>query len=1649
MAPKIFLNKEGYDFLNSGLRVKSEYPEFELRFGYLVDERDRKRFISSIDNVLFKKLYDYLSKNEKLKLKTEKSVVSIFPTRDRNISIRKIVYDGDEIIWQRKVKDENVDISYKDFAIRMSYADEFPLSKQEIENVSRDRPDEVRERKRYLFTPSHKAYSYVLTEVRSRRDIIYEFEIEYDVKRKDIFSRIKNVLQDSINEILPLFISSESIFSYISDDEARLVRDRLKLRLESENIRESKPVNLPRDIVHSLQRQNYTVTNKLDGERFMLFFYNDDGVYAVNNRRLEKVASLTIGDNYIFECEYFEGKFYIFDCLIYNESNITSKPLMERIQYCVDFIKKASYYKESSNQSLYRLFSNLVVKEFGTNLYEDTKRLLETLPIDKNDGLIYTMNGPYNSPIYKWKFPEKMTIDFLPFFEGVREGKYAYSLYVGGKRDPIFFSGTRDCPLAKEENIFYTIEKLETTGKEGRFIDMIYEFGYDIKTQTFILFRPRVDKIKPNYIDTALSVWNDICVPFTSDQLLDLFIKLGSDFTGYHNKAKRNLISEYCHEKNVLDLGVGRGGDFKKYEKTGINYLWGVEPCEKNYQEFERRLIKMKDDFRKKVTLIKTVAQDTSEITSSINDTIISTYIPSEYSRDEISKNWTDWFPSLDKNGMRIDKKSFMMTKEGEYSITKKYDTELINKAMYDTFGYFYDLRITDGTGNMGGDTINFAFLFDYVNTVEINKETFNVLENNVGLYNFDNVSLYNDDITKIWPQLADYTDVLYLDPPWGGEKYKSVEDIELYLGDMTLKDFLDKTVLSFTSSISGTIVCPQHIVIKAPLNYDPSKLSGMNRVRCISVYNIRGSFQIIILSTLKCNKKVDIISSFFSLSFFFFKDGDGKYTDLDNLVNTIKDNLKPGGYFIGTTIDGESTIKLLDEAKDNKFYFEGGTIGYKSVDQIEKWDRPIEIILEGTIVETQTESLVNFGLLTQKLREYDIVLEKTSFLDAYYDTDDEFVKKLTERELNLSSIYRTFVFKRFDNLKSLEFSIEKTLNCFEPFDEMENIKGRDRYSDQTRIFDLSTSINKFFHRFSCVDSDKVDIFKPDCNYLFKELCTFPKLIVDGELFSFTFNYSDENKRIKSLQLDGKMAIDKPYIGSSVKVLYKYPKKELKNVDNDDTFLFKLWPISGKNNYMLTAYIGGKVMKNQCYNFIPFYGTKEYMLNTSLQYKSDVPLVEQGVYEFRIDNSVYEVDIDEKTGNTFIKSVISVDLSLLRYRPELSAGTYIDTLNKKWKDFFSNKEIYPHSTEKTEREMRKLDKSLEKYNEDTENLYNYYMLLREFYYGYKYFNRLEELVPNFIQTYGIGTIPTYERDFDVNMEIWERIKEKDKDQKIKKIPVIVKKDKLLIFKSSTFSDNPENRTPEIIQIKDFVNFDTLQHRDNNYVYFIIKGLFQQLYYCINLMELYGIDISRPSFYIVKDESVREIKYPLNNEGAVETVSVYGFLLKIADYSTAFSKKDKEYDNYSWYNYQKGLYEDNSDIVYTSEGLKDAMINRNENISNFMILVARIFGENILNFYIEKSSEDIIPPTFYRSYIDIHYPSQNKRKFYTNVYFTSLSDLKKEISKMVGHDNFKIYDSDRSRNEDEQIIEIRESDLYKGRLNEFDVFVEDDEDDEDE
>jgi 16S rRNA G966 N2-methylase RsmD len=149
---------------------------------------------------------------------------------------------------------------------------------------------------------------------------------------------------------------------------------------------------------------------------------------------------------------------------------------------------------------------------------------------------------------------------------------------------------------------------------------------------------------------------------------------------------------------------------------------------------------------------------------------------------------------------------------EGLYSITNPSEAEETSDLIKSNFTNSNLLNIFDGTGGLGGNTINFSNKFKTVTTCELNKERYIMLVNNIDQYNLKNViKLNNDCIDYLFKNYNNF-DVYFFDPPWGGPTYKKHKKLSLTIGTKTLLEIAQYLKTKVTNKL---------LVYKIPYNYD------------------------------------------------------------------------------------------------------------------------------------------------------------------------------------------------------------------------------------------------------------------------------------------------------------------------------------------------------------------------------------------------------------------------------------------------------------------------------------------------------------------------------------------------------------------------------------------------------------------------------------------------------------------------------------------------------------------------------------------------------------------------------------------------------------------------------------------------------------
>lgn len=162
-----------------------------------------------------------------------------------------------------------------------------------------------------------------------------------------------------------------------------------------------------------------------------------------------------------------------------------------------------------------------------------------------------------------------------------------------------------------------------------------------------------------------------------------------------------------------------------------------------------------------------------------------------------------------------------MLDEEAFYSTTDQLTANKIAKILVRIVSP--TATVTDATACIGGATLAFANVFSRVNAIEIDRTRYDYLCHNMFILGHtDKVRCMHGDAIRICQDLQQ--DVIFLDPPWGGPEYKSMDRVSLFLSGMPLADVCRK--LSHAT---------RYIAIKVPTNFDEagfrSSVEGFARV--------------------------------------------------------------------------------------------------------------------------------------------------------------------------------------------------------------------------------------------------------------------------------------------------------------------------------------------------------------------------------------------------------------------------------------------------------------------------------------------------------------------------------------------------------------------------------------------------------------------------------------------------------------------------------------------------------------------------------------------------------------------------------------------------------------------------------------------------
>lgn len=465
----------------------------------------------------------------------------------------------------------------------------------------------------------------------------YQLEIEL-IKDINNIKKDKKVILSDIISILKWF--NDQKLSY-------KIQDKLNIKNKSYTMMNivNNPIDLNLTNFANIQN-NYSVSEKADGERKLLLI-NNDNIYSIekpfnfekvklNSNIFNKNKSKNNSDKLtLIDTEYVNNIYYMFDILIDKNINVTNLLLRERLarlnNYKNELFKIKNFYftnaKANTNTNINANTNNKTIFDLSKDIYNKNHPY-------NIDGLIFTpTNESYEkSIIYKWKPIEDLTIDFLIkkikkdyyyLFVSITKNQF---LKLNVKLDTEYMKYFPTVNLNKDEKIYYyflqsPIAKL--TNKEledGMIVELNYDNSIKSEEEKWKLYRIRHDKTRnfkeggqgPNSMRTANAIFNNILNPISKkvmfgNEKIKYYKDINTRKNGkdelniykYNNFIKSYLYDKYLKKNDkIIELAGGRGGDLFKLNKKNISEVLLLNINQNALNEAKKRSKNLKSDLK-------------------------------------------------------------------------------------------------------------------------------------------------------------------------------------------------------------------------------------------------------------------------------------------------------------------------------------------------------------------------------------------------------------------------------------------------------------------------------------------------------------------------------------------------------------------------------------------------------------------------------------------------------------------------------------------------------------------------------------------------------------------------------------------------------------------------------------------------------------------------------------------------------------------------------------------------------------------------------------------------------------------------------------------------------------------------------------------
>lgn len=453
----------------------------------------------------------------------------------------------------------------------------------------------------------------------------------------------------------------------------------------------------------------------------------------------------------------------------------------------------------------------------------------------------------------------------------------------------------------------------------------------------------------------------------------------------------------------------------------------------------------------------------------------------SPFYEDELNKKEIDklsvklyTFPSV-KNVPDFNK--IKMSEVGKFSISKIEDSKITTDEIVNFFRNVIDnkpvedIKITDGTANAGGNTINFLLKNLKVNSIELNKDEFDRLKNNINLYSTvikNEIEVKNGDCLDIIYNKKVYQDIIFFDPPWGGKDCKKYERIGLNLDDKDIGDHIDRLLEEKFANL---------IVLKGPCN---SYIKNVKNLKYIIKFN---------------NFYDDKVNEFYNLYFFCLNN--------DDKLNKYFNNRKSIEEFVINKKNIYEDLKVVDY-EGKKIFELNVIIGMKSTETLIIKEKETDVItLEDILDKLKIEDRIEKVVVQSKDEIYDLI---SDYIYSLNSLKTEKYKENKIRDLSVLYIddnsFNIFEYKMYNDFKRILIRDNERIILISDFNEI-----------LEKIFDIKKEEEIEI---------EVDRQPDESIYNFKRRVNYVKNEIEGTL-SFEEGKDKDEVILRSLKIKNKL----------------------------------------------------------------------------------------------------------------------------------------------------------------------------------------------------------------------------------------------------------------------------------------------------------------------------------------------------------------------------------------------------------------------------------------------------------------------------------------------------------------------------------------------